>query len=61
MEPVMLHYAIVFFLLALIAAYFGFVLLAGTAAMIAKILFVLFLIFLVIEGLRTALKGRPPV
>src|SRR4029077_6687119 len=39
---VMLHYAIVFFVIALIAAVFGFTGLAAGAAGIAKILFVLF-------------------
>jgi uncharacterized membrane protein YtjA (UPF0391 family) len=37
----MLHYAVVFFIIALIAAFFGF---GGIAAGIAKILFVVFLI-----------------
>jgi uncharacterized membrane protein YtjA (UPF0391 family) len=40
----MLHYAVVFFIIALIAAVFGFTGLAAGAAGIAKILFVLFLI-----------------
>ena len=40
----MLHYAVVFFIVALIAALFGFGGLAVGAASIAKILFVVFLI-----------------
>lgn len=40
----MLHYAVVFFVIALIAAAFGFGGLAAGAASIAKILFVVFLI-----------------
>jgi uncharacterized membrane protein YtjA (UPF0391 family) len=40
----MLHYAIVFFVIALIAALFGFGGIAAGAAGIAKILFVVFLI-----------------
>jgi uncharacterized membrane protein YtjA (UPF0391 family) len=40
----MLMYAVVFFVIALIAALFGFTGLAAGAAGIAKILFVLFLI-----------------
>ena len=40
----MLHYAVVFFIIALIAALFGFGGLAVGAASIAKILFVVFLI-----------------
>jgi uncharacterized membrane protein YtjA (UPF0391 family) len=45
---VMLYYALVFFVVALIAAVFGFTGLAAGAAGIAKILFVLFLIGAVI-------------
>lgn len=44
----MLHYAVVFFVIALIAAVFGFTGIAAGAAGIAKILFVLFLIGAVI-------------
>lgn len=40
----MLHYAVVFFVIALVAALFGFGGIATGAAGIAKILFVLFLI-----------------
>ena len=40
----MLHYAVVFFVIALIAAFFGFGGIAVGAASIAKILFVVFLI-----------------
>ena len=42
-EDVMLHWAIVFFVVALIAAFFGFAGIAASAAGIAKILFVVFL------------------
>ena len=41
---IMLHYAVVFFVIALIAAFFGFGGIAAGAAGIAKILFVVFLI-----------------
>ena len=41
----MLHYAIVFIIVALIAGFLGFGALSGVAATIAKICFVLFLIF----------------
>jgi uncharacterized membrane protein YtjA (UPF0391 family) len=44
----MLHYAIVFFIIALIAALFGFGGIAAGAAGIAKILFVVFLICAVV-------------
>jgi uncharacterized membrane protein YtjA (UPF0391 family) len=43
-ETFMLHYAVVFFVIALIAALFGFTGLAAGAAGIAKILFVVFLV-----------------
>ena len=41
----MLHYALLFFVVAIIAAVFGFGGIAAGAAGIAKVLFVLFLIF----------------
>lgn len=40
----MLHYAVVFFVIALIAALFGFGGIAASAVGIAKILFVIFLV-----------------
>jgi uncharacterized membrane protein YtjA (UPF0391 family) len=43
-DVAMLHYAVVFFVIALIAAVFGFTGIAAGAAGIAKILFVVFLI-----------------
>jgi len=43
-EIFMLHYAVVFFVIALIAALFGFTGLAAGAAGIAQILFVVFLV-----------------
>jgi uncharacterized membrane protein YtjA (UPF0391 family) len=46
-EFAMLHYAIVFFVIALIAAVFGFGGIAASAVGIAKILFVIFLILAV--------------
>lgn len=45
----MLHYALVFLVVALIAGLFGFGLIASTAAGIAKILFVVFLILAVLS------------
>jgi uncharacterized membrane protein YtjA (UPF0391 family) len=52
----MLHYALVFLVIALIAAALGFGGIAGAAAGIAKLLFlvfiVLFLVSLVVGGLR---------
>lgn len=52
----MLNYAILFFIIALIAAAFGFGGLAGTAASIAKLLFVGFLILSVVA----MLVGKKP-
>jgi uncharacterized membrane protein YtjA (UPF0391 family) len=46
-EPDMLHYAVVFFVIALIAAVLGFSGIAAGAAGIAKLLFVLFAILAV--------------
>jgi uncharacterized membrane protein YtjA (UPF0391 family) len=43
-ENAMLHYAVVFFVIALIAALFGFGGIAAGAAGIAKILFVVFVV-----------------
>jgi uncharacterized membrane protein YtjA (UPF0391 family) len=40
----MLHYALVFLVIALIAGVLGFGVIAGTAAAIAKLLFVVFII-----------------
>jgi uncharacterized membrane protein YtjA (UPF0391 family) len=48
----MLHYAVVFFIVAIIAAVLGFGVIAGTAAMIAKVLFIVFLILAVLSLLR---------
>jgi uncharacterized membrane protein YtjA (UPF0391 family) len=48
----MLHYAVVFLIVAIIAAVLGFGVIAGTAAWIAKILFVVFLILAVISFLK---------
>jgi uncharacterized membrane protein YtjA (UPF0391 family) len=45
----MLHYALVFLVVALIAGVLGFGFIAGTAAYIAKILFVVFLILFLIS------------
>ena len=50
----MLHYAVVFLIIALIAALFGFGVIASTAAGIAKVLFVVFLVL----SLVSLLMGR---
>ncbi|BDC49579.1 UPF0391 membrane protein [Bryobacterales bacterium F-183] len=50
----MLHYSIVFLIVAIIAGLFGFGVIASTAAGIAKILFVVFLVLF----LASFLMGR---
>ncbi len=45
----MLNYAVIFLLVALIAAVLGFGVIAGTAASIAKILFLVFLVLFVVS------------
>jgi uncharacterized membrane protein YtjA (UPF0391 family) len=58
LEDVMLQYALVFFIIAIIAAVFGFGGIAAGAAAIAKILFYIFLvIFLVSLVLGIARRG----
>ena len=54
----MLHYAIVFFVLALIAAVFGFGGIAASAVGIAKILFLVFIVLAVASFLFGSLRGR---
>jgi uncharacterized membrane protein YtjA (UPF0391 family) len=46
-EEAMLHYAVVFFVVALVAALLGFTGIAAGAASIAKVLFVLFAVLAV--------------
>ena len=45
----MLHYAVVFLIIALIAALFGFGVIASAAAGIAKILFFVFLVLFLVS------------
>lgn len=51
-ETAMLHYAVVFFIIAIIAAVLGFSGIAGAAGNIAWILFVIFLILGVVSLFR---------
>lgn len=56
-EPiVMLHYTILFLVVALVAGILGFGVVAGTAAMIAKICFFVFLVFFLVS----LITGRRP-
>lgn len=60
----MLHYAITFFILAVVAAIFGFGGLAASFASIAKFLALLFVVLFVASLLYGAMTGRranPPV
>jgi uncharacterized membrane protein YtjA (UPF0391 family) len=57
-ESIMLHYAVVFFVIALIAALFGFTGIAAGAASIAQTLFFVFLILAVIALLFNVFRGR---
>ena len=52
----MLHYAVVFFIIALIAAVFGFGGIAASAVGIAKILFFVFLVLAVASFLFGSLR-----
>ena len=54
----MLHYAVVFFVIALNAAVFGFGGIAAGAAEIAKVLFVVFLVMAVASFVINLVKGR---
>lgn len=54
----MLHYAVVFFVIALIAALFGFGGIAAGAVGIAKILFFVFVILAIATFLFGSLRGR---
>ncbi|MEM1105548.1 MAG: DUF1328 domain-containing protein [Pseudomonadota bacterium] len=54
----MLGWALAFFLLAIVAAAFGFGGIAGASAGIAQILFFVFLVLLVLSFVVRALRGR---
>jgi uncharacterized membrane protein YtjA (UPF0391 family) len=54
----MLHYAVVFFVIALVAALFGFGGIAAGAVGIAKVLFFVFIVLAVVTFLFGSMKGR---
>lgn len=54
----MLHYAVVFFLIALVAALFGFGGIAAGAVEIGKILFVVFLVLAALTFLADLTRRR---
>jgi len=60
----MINWAITFFLLAIVAAVFGFGGLAGTFVSIAKFLAILFVVLFVASLIYSAITGRranPPI
>lgn len=48
----MLHYALVFLLVAIVASILGFGYLSGLAATIAKVCFVIFIVFAILSFLK---------
>jgi uncharacterized membrane protein YtjA (UPF0391 family) len=59
-DAVMLNWSLLFLIVALIAGFLGFGVLAGAAAGIAKLLFFLFIVLLVVAAIATAVRRRPP-
>jgi len=59
-EPDMLRYALIFFIVAIVAAIFGFSGIAGSLAGIAKILFYIFVAVFVISLVMGLIQGRKP-
>ncbi|MDB5295114.1 MAG: hypothetical protein JWO31_1097 [Phycisphaerales bacterium] len=56
----MLRWALIFFVVAIIAAVFGFGGIAGGAMDIARILFFLFLVLFIVSLIIGLMKGRGP-
>ncbi|MGB8856859.1 MAG: DUF1328 domain-containing protein [Burkholderiales bacterium] len=54
----MLHYTVVFLVIAIVAALFGFTGIAVGAAEIAKILFYIFLLLFVVSLVMGMVKGK---
>lgn len=54
----MLHYAIVFFVIALVAAVLGFTGIAAGAVEIARILFFVFIVLFVVSLIAGLLRGK---
>ena len=57
----MLSWAIMFFILALVAAFFGFSGIAASATGIAKVLLLLFIVAFVVSLILHGRGGRPPL
>lgn len=60
-EKIMLGWALLFFIVALVAAIFGFGGIAAGASSIAQILFFVFLVLFIVSLVAGAVRGRPPV
>ena len=56
----MLRWALTFFIVAIIAAIFGFTGIAGAATDIARTLFFVFLVLLVVSALFHVVRGDTP-
>lgn len=59
-ETHMLRWAVIFFIIAIIAAVFGFGNIAGAATDIAKILFFVFLVIFLISLVMHLMGGKGP-
>ncbi len=59
-RPPMLSWALGFFIIALIAAFFGFTHVAAGAAAVAQVLFFVFLVLFVIALIAGLIRGRTP-
>jgi uncharacterized membrane protein YtjA (UPF0391 family) len=55
----MLRWAVIFFIIAIVAALFGFGNIAAGATDIAKILFFLFLLLFLVSLIMSLVKGKP--
>tara|TARA_R110001592_G_scaffold29350_6_gene106545 strand:+ start:914 stop:1090 length:177 start_codon:yes stop_codon:yes gene_type:complete len=56
----MLRWAVIFFVIAIIAGVLGFGGIAAGAVDIARILFFVFIVLFIVAAVMHALKGRPP-
>jgi uncharacterized membrane protein YtjA (UPF0391 family) len=59
-SDIMLYWALIFFVLALVAGLFGFGGIAAATASIAQILFFIFLVIFVVSLVAHLLTGRRP-
>jgi uncharacterized membrane protein YtjA (UPF0391 family) len=58
LENTMLYYAVIFFVIALVAALFGFTGIAAGAAGVAKVLFFVFIVLAIVSFLVNMFRGR---